>query len=136
MSGSVREFGSGHMDTMLAKPAARRTHRRHDPEFKAQMIEACLHPGVSVAAVALANGLNANMLRKWVRAHRAEPGQGKPMSALIEATASAMVPVTVATSTSGLEIRLDLRRGGTTVQMVWPLEAAASLGPCLRELLR
>ncbi len=51
---------------MLAKPAPRRTHRRHDPEFKAQVIEACLHPGVSVAAVALANGLNANMLRKWV----------------------------------------------------------------------
>ena len=34
------------------------------------------------------------------------------------------------------EIRLDVRRGGTTVQMAWPLEAAASLGQFLRELLR
>ena len=30
------------------------------------MIEACRRPGVSIAAIALANGLNANMLRKWV----------------------------------------------------------------------
>jgi transposase len=128
------------MHTMLAKPAARRTHRRHDAQFKAEVIEACLHPGVSVAAVALANGLNANMLRKWVRAHRAEPEQGKPTTRLIEATAAALVPVTVAASPepSSLapEIRVDLRRGGTTVQMAWPLEAAASLGQCLRELLR
>lgn len=30
------------------------------------MIEECLGPGVSIAAVALAHGLNANMLRKWL----------------------------------------------------------------------
>ncbi len=130
------------MDTMrqLAKPAGKRTHRRHDAEFKAQVIQACLHPGVSVAAVALANGLNANMLRKWVRAHGKESGQGKAVGELREAALPAMVPVTVTADPRAgaavLEIRLDLRRGGTTVQMAWPLEAAASLGPCLRELLR
>jgi len=49
------------------------------------------------------------------------------------------VPVTVAanpeSSSLAPEIRVDVRRGGTTVQMAWPLEAAASLGQCLRELL-
>lgn len=34
------------------------------------MIAACLQPGVSLAAVALANGLNANLLRTWVKAYR------------------------------------------------------------------
>lgn len=39
------------------------------------LVEACLQPGVSVAASALANGVNANLLRKWIRQH--EIGMGK-----------------------------------------------------------
>lgn len=123
------------MHTLVAKPANRK-RRRHSEEFKRQVIEACMQPGVSVAAIALANGLNANYLRRWVRAHRGESTQGEPTRELIDASSSAMVPVTMAASAPPLEIRLDVRRGGTTVQMAWPLDAAASLGQCLRELLR
>lgn len=123
------------MHTLVAKPT-RRTRRRHSEEFKRQVVEACMQPGVSVAAIALANGLNANYLRRWVRAQREESVPGKPTSDMIESSPTAMVPVTVATSTSPVEIRLDVRRGGTTVQMAWPLEAATSLGQCLRELLK
>jgi len=36
------------------------------------VIEACLRPGVSVAGVALANGLNANYLRRWVKEHHGQ----------------------------------------------------------------
>jgi transposase len=122
------------MHTLVAKPA-RRTRRRHSEEFKRQVIEACLQPGVSVAAVALANGLNANYLRQLIRAHREESVPGKP-SAVITSSPTVMVPVTVATSTLPAEIRLDVRRGGTTVQMAWPLEEAARLGQCLRDLLK
>jgi transposase len=118
---------------MVVKAAPRRTRRRHSPEFKEQVIAACLYPGVSVAAIALANGLNTNMLRKWVRDHRAESG---PDQAKVELAApSAMVQLTVAPSMPPAEIRLDVRRGGTTVQMAWPVHAVASLGHCLRELL-
>lgn len=128
------------MDTMMVKAAGRRTRRRHDEEFKKQVIEACLHPGVSVAAVALANGLNANMLRKWVRGHGQDLMPVVRKDELPAERRAAMVPVTVAANSEPcstvLEIRIDLRRGGTTVQMAWPLEAAASLGQCLRELLR
>jgi len=60
------------MDAMVVKAAPRRTRHRHGPVFKEHAIAACLHPGVSVAAVALANGLNTNMLRKWGSDHRAE----------------------------------------------------------------
>jgi len=45
----------------------RRRRRRHSAAFKAEAIGACQQSGVSVAAVALARGLNANMLRDWVR---------------------------------------------------------------------
>lgn len=123
------------MDTLVAKPAERR-RRKHSEEFKRQVIEACLQPGVSVAAVALANGLNANYLRRWVRAHREATEQGNAPEVVGDAEVATLLPVTVVASTPPREIRLDVRRGGTTVQMAWPLEAAAGLGQCLRELLR
>ena len=45
----------------------RRRRRRHSELFKAEAIGACQQEGVSIAAVALARGLNANLLRSWVR---------------------------------------------------------------------
>jgi transposase-like protein len=42
---------------------------------KKALVEACMLPGMSVAASALANGVNANLLRKWIRQH--EVGMGK-----------------------------------------------------------
>jgi hypothetical protein len=47
-------------------PTTGRRHARYSDEFKRQVVAACLAPGVSKAATALANGLNANMLRRWV----------------------------------------------------------------------
>ena len=44
--------------------------RLYTPQFKAWVIEQCRRPGVSLAGFALANGLNANLLRKWVVKHK------------------------------------------------------------------
>ena len=55
------------MDTLApALPQGRRYRRQYSSEFRAQVIEAASQPGVSVAAIALANGMNANLLRRWV----------------------------------------------------------------------
>lgn len=54
------------MNTYGVDLMGRRRRRRHTAEFKAAVIEEGLRPGVSIAAVALAHSLNANMLRKWV----------------------------------------------------------------------
>jgi transposase len=40
--------------------------RRHDAQLKARVLAACRAPGASVSAVALAHGLNANLVRKWL----------------------------------------------------------------------
>src|SRR5947207_15940730 len=57
----------------------RQRRRKHSAEFKAKVIAACRKPGVSIAAVALANRLNANLLRRWVvaeeRAQAAKPSE-------------------------------------------------------------
>ena len=129
------------MYSKVAKVAARRTRRRHDPKFKAQVIEACLQPGVSVAGVALANGLNANYLRRWVKEHREQTG-GRPVNGVVaiggHVKPTALVPVTIETPVAREtgEIRIDLRRGGTAVQMAWPATHAALLGSVLKDLLR
>jgi transposase len=62
--------------------------RRHfDEQSKRKLIEACLQPGVSVACLALKYGVNANLLRKWIRKHPRQPGSG------VERALSAFVPV-------------------------------------------
>ena len=57
------------MNTNFVEAPTGRQRRRYSVEFKAGAIKAC-KPGISMAAVALANGLNANMLRKWVNEAR------------------------------------------------------------------
>ncbi len=65
--------------------------RRYDSQAKRQLIEACLAPGVSLAGPALAHGVNANLLRKWVVKHR----QKLPGHAEVTPPAPAFVPVVV-----------------------------------------
>ena len=40
--------------------------RVYDPAVKRELVRRCLQPGVSVAAMALAHGINANLLRLWI----------------------------------------------------------------------
>jgi transposase len=47
--------------------------RRHPAELKAKVLAACDEPGASVAAVAQAHGLNANLVHKWRRRREARP---------------------------------------------------------------
>ncbi len=46
-------------------PQAGRRRGRYS-DFKRQVVTTCLEPGVSRGGVALANALNANLLRRWV----------------------------------------------------------------------
>ena len=50
----------------IQMPQTGRRRGRYSDEFKRRVVTTCLEPGVSTAAVALANGLNANLLRRWV----------------------------------------------------------------------
>ena len=50
----------------IQMPQAGRRRGRYSDEFKRRVIAACLEPGVSTGAIALANGLSANLVRRWV----------------------------------------------------------------------
>lgn len=57
----------GHADTMgLLAVAGRRRRRLHSDELKADAVAAAAQPSVSMAAVALARGVNANLRGRCV----------------------------------------------------------------------
>src|SRR5688572_2066550 len=104
------------MNTMAMEAPSRRRRRKHSEEFKASVILACQQPGVSMASVALANGLNATMLRKWVV--QAEQGTGAPRSsstAIAQTHAKAAfveiaLPAVAGPAAAG-DIRIEVQRG-------------------------
>jgi transposase-like protein len=127
------------MDTYGVDLMGRRRRRRHSATFKATVIEECMRPGVSMAAVALAHGLNANMLRKWViDAEHAASRAPKP--AMREADppppGPTFIPLALTAPVGEGEIRVELHRAGTTVSIVWPASAARDCAAWLRDWLR
>ena len=113
----------------------RRRRRRHSAEFKADAVEACRRPGVSIASVALANGVNANLLRRWVLAAEGDGVQAEPKrpAAFVQLQLDQPRPASPAPAA---DIRIELRRGSTTVNIAWPLAESAACATWMRELLR
>ena len=85
-----------------------------------------------MAAVALQHGLNANFVHRW---RRLASGEAPARSGLEIAPAS-FLPVAVAREQPAADIRIELRRGATSITVSWPQAAAADCGAWLRELLR
>jgi transposase len=50
--------------------------RRHGAEFKGKVLADCDEPGASISGVALAHGLNANLVRQWRAGRGAKPASG------------------------------------------------------------
>lgn len=130
--------------TFPDQPAGTRRRRRlHSDEFKANAVAACMQPGMSMAAVAMAHGVNANLLRRWVR--QAEmtplvdaPGKNLP-NVLVAPVKAAFVPVSLPAPEAPAQmadIRIELQRGATAVTVTWPASAASECAAWMRELLR
>ena len=79
-----------------------RTGRRtYTLEYKLDVVRRCREPGVSVAAVALARGINANLVRRWMVRH-----QGTVTDSASKSRAT-MLPVTIDAVTAPVEGRAD-----------------------------
>lgn len=133
---------------------ARRVHRA---EFKAKVLAECRVPGASVAAVALANGLNANLVRKWMQGRGLQRcglgGEGgvaaQARGPAQRALALQFVPVDLsaagpsaeprlrhgtAVSTGVEHIQVELCRGGASLGVRWPASQPGECAAWLREL--
>ena len=49
------------------------TRRKHSDDFRAEVLAQCRQSGKSIAGVALKHGLNANMVRVWLRKSEPSP---------------------------------------------------------------
>lgn len=122
----------------IQKPSRRRRH--HPEEFKRAVIEACCEPGASVAGIAMANGVNANQVRRWMRERGIEPPTLRLPTPLIEAVPTmapefVQLPLTPAPPESR-DIRIEVRRGNTAIKVEWPVQASGDCATWLRDWLR
>ena len=108
--------------------AKNQTRRRYGAELKQQILRQCAEPGASVAGIALSHGINANVVHKWRRQACDVPTVQAP----------AFIPVSLPppTCAPAPDIRIELRRGATSVSVTWPLAGAEHCAAWMRELLK
>jgi len=90
----------------------------------------CSQPGISVSAVALAHGINANLLRRWMKQF--------PVNARfpVAPTPVNLVPVQVETLPSAGDIQFDIQRGATRINIRWPVDGAETCAQWLGAWLK
>lgn len=112
--------------------------RRYSHELKAQILAQCDVPGASVAKVAMAHGINANVVHGWRKLAREGGG------AVATAVTQAFLPVAIESSREPVVqqpdaqpcVEIELRRGSVSMKLAWPTSAAADLAVWTRELLK
>lgn len=130
------------MNTSQSNPeftkVPQRVWRRHSAEFKASVMEQARQAHVSVAAVALANGINANMLRRWLResftpgAARIARADGIPAPEFVQLPVPTPKPA-LPGSASSEAVEVQIHRGQTRV--VLNLALGSNSAVWLREVL-
>ena len=109
----------------------RSSRRRHSAELKARVLTQCAVPGASVAKVAMSHGVKANVVHRWRQLAREGAGAA-PVSVREFVPVSVSMPI----QQDCADIRIELRRGATTMTIAWPGAAASDCAVWMRELLR
>ena len=128
------------MDTTEeALTTGRRRRRHHSVFFKAEAVGACQQPGVSIASIAMARGLNANLLRRWVQ--EAERGDApiairSTGSSTVPEGAEGFVPVSLSSRPTESTIQIELRSGAKRVSLRWPASQARECALLLQALMK
>ena len=125
------------MDSEKQPISGRRTH---SPQFKAEIIAACGQPGASIRLIALARGLNPSLVRHWLasRGTGVAPNLARPAENPSIRSTSGFLAVGIENQhiAPTATIRLEMRRGASTVFVDWPVQEATACGVWLREWLR
>lgn len=122
-----------------------RSRQRYTSEFKSEVIAKACQPHVSIASVALAHGLNANMLRNWMQ--NADPSyiKRRPTLSNVDKAASisntpAFLPVSFPENNTpksdGRSIEIEVNKSGATIKVKWPVHASSSCLVWLREITK
>jgi transposase len=129
--------------------------REYSAELKAQVLVECEAHGASVAKVAMARGINANVVHRWRQLARESvqssvsstsaiaPARPQPHSRHhphpqqtqflpVTLAAAAPLPGCAAVPSS---IEVEVRRGAVTMKLTWPTSALADFAAWTREVL-
>ena len=119
----------------------RSARRNHALELKKAVLDEC-RTGASVASVAMAHGLNANLVHKWRRLEQSKvvAAATPPIPAQtfipMVITSPALPAPTPPASAEPRELRIELRRGAIVATVNWPMSATPECAAWLREVLR
>lgn len=83
---------------------------QYDPQVKQELVRRCIHPGVSVARIAMQHGVNANLLRVWIAKAQKQNDIDTPSATAFVATsavASARGTKAQATSPTFVPMRIQ-----------------------------
>jgi transposase len=127
-----------HEQFIVAVPPKNGTRRRFSGPFKRELVEQTLRADVSIASVALANGVNTNLLARWRRDYLTSQIAGQTPTLIPvhvvqsqPAPSSARAQLTAAVDDGEIEVR----RGDAAV-IIRGTPNHAVLGMVLRELLQ
>lgn len=99
--------------------------RRFSKAFKAKIVSACNQPEASVAGVALANGLNANLVHRWLRAAKAKK---------VSPPSADFMPISVHGPAPSADEREIVILEVGSIKVHWPLSHIQQSIPWLRAL--
>ena len=137
--------------------------RQYSAQLKSQVVGECEVPGASVARVAMAHGINANVVHSWRQIARTTlrstgtallptttptpthfvplvlPSVVKPPQHSVPPSSAALAPAPASASACATltphHIEVELHRGTTTLKLLWPATATAQLSAWTREVL-
>ena len=131
--------------------------RQYSAQLKSQVVGECEVPGASVARVAMAHGINANVVHSWRQIARTTlrstgtallptttptpthfvplvlPSVVKPPQHSVPPSSAALAPAPASLTPHHIEV--ELHRGTTTLKLLWPATATAQLSAWTREVL-
>lgn len=122
---------------------SRRTHRTYSAQFKVEMVAACTKPGASISALALAQGMNPNVLHRWLREYerdaRHRPGTVAASGSKTVAPAGGFVPLALSAPIAASKpaaIEVELHKGDIHLVIRWPANQSSELATWTTALLR
>ena len=143
------------MNQLLTVERPRPRRREYSAQFKASVLEQCRQPGASLAGVALRQGINPNMVHRWMREDRQRLELIKLQRGALEFVPLQLPPSlppllspAVGSSLAKCDlpsadqaalaqgVRIEIERAGGKVTVTWPLPSANECGAWLREWLR
>ena len=127
-----------HEQSIVAIPSKTGRRRSFSGPFKRELVEQTLRADVSVAGVALANGLNTNLLARWRRDYLIAQAAGTTPALIpvhVVESQPAPFPSRARPSGDALSGEIEIRQAGT-VLFIRGAPDSAVLGLVLRELLQ